>query len=112
MSKAKRERVKRTKKSRGSGKTLDIAVLIDKIFAEQVVVKEGDLTRRITCIRAIIHQLWQKSIGGSRKAHKLYIRYLRFAATQVQNSNGGLEVRFGPDLLTEEEVHRKHGRML
>ena len=109
MSKAKRERVKRTKKSRGSGKTLDIAVLIDKIFAEKVVVKEGGLTRRITCIRAIIHQLWQRSIGGSRKAHKLYIRYLRFAAAQVQN-NGGLEIRFGPDLLTAEEVRRKHGR--
>ena len=110
MSKAKRERVKRTKKSRGSGKTLDIAVLIDKIFAERVVVKEGGLTRRITCIRAMIHQLWQKSIGGSRKAHKLYIRYLRFVATQVPK--GGFEIRFGPDLLTAEEVHRKHGRKL
>jgi hypothetical protein len=108
MSKARSDRAKRTKRSRGGGKTLDITVLIDKLLAEQVVLKEGETTRRVTCIRAIIHQLWQKSLAGSLKAHKLYMRYVRFAAAQVKN--GSLELRYGPDLLTEEQVLRKHER--
>ena len=91
-----------------TGGTLDITVLIDKIFAQQVAINEGDAVRRVTCIRAVIHQLWQKSLGGSRKAHRLYMRYIRFVAGQVRG--GGLELRFGPDMLTAEEVQRKHGR--
>lgn len=83
-------------------------MLIDNILAERVVVKEGETTHRVTCIRAIIHQLWQKSLAGSRKAQKLYMRYVRFVAAQAKN--GGFEIRFGPDLLTEEQVRRKHGR--
>lgn len=84
-------------------------MLIDDIFAERVVVKEGGTARRVTCIRAIIHQLWQKSLSGSQKAYKLYMRYLRFVATQVPKGDA-FELRFGPDLLTSEEVYRKHGR--
>ena len=108
MSKSKRDSVRGLKKIRESGKTLDIAELIDTIFAEQVVIKEGDSVRRVTCIRAIIHQLWQKSLGGSRKAQRLYMRYVRFVASQV--TKGGFELRFGPDMLTEAEVYDKHGR--
>jgi hypothetical protein len=106
MEKSKRKRGARSAKAAGSGKTLDISKLIDEIFEEQVVVRDGGVTRRVTCIRAIIHQLWQKSMGGSCRAHRLYMRYIRFAASQGQK--GGIELRFGPDLLTAEEVMRKH----
>jgi hypothetical protein len=100
--------MKRTKRSRADSKTLDITVLIDNIFAEQVVLKEGGSARRVTCIRAIIHHLWQKSLTGSRKAQRLYMRYVRFAAARAKK--GGYELRYGPDLLTEKQVLRKHRR--
>jgi hypothetical protein len=93
--------------SRG-GKTLDLTVLIDDIFAKKVMLSDGHSARRVSCIRAIIHQLWQKSIGGSRRAQRLYMRYMKFAAEKIQRP--GIEMRFGPDRLTAEEVMRKHGR--
>jgi hypothetical protein len=93
---------------RQTGDTLDIAVLIDAIFEKEVLVKEGNSTQRITCIQAIIHQLWLKSLGGSRKAHRLCMRYLRFVASQARD--GGFEMRFGPDMLTGDEVQRKGRR--
>ncbi len=108
MRRARDGRAKRARRTPREGNTLDVAALIDNLFVEEVAVREGDKVKRVTCIRAIVHQLWQKSLGGSGKAQKLYMRYMRFVANQIQG--GGVELRFGPDMLTSEEVHRKHGR--
>lgn len=88
---------------------LDVAAMIDKFLLSPVTVREGDTTRRVTCFEAILHQLWRQAVSGSRRADKLLMRYLRFAGSR--GNPGGIEFRFGPDLLTEEEVLRKHGRL-
>lgn len=107
MRRAKHERVKRPKKTPKNGNTLDLAALIDKLFAEEMTVKEGNRIRRVTCVRAIMHQLWRKSFDGGAKAYKLFMRHARFFAAQVRESD--VELRFGPDMLTAEQVERKRG---
>jgi hypothetical protein len=100
--------MKHRRKSSANKTTLDLAVLIDRIFLEPVVLNEGNTKYRVTCIRAIIHQLWQRSLGGNQRASRLYMRYIRFVAAQT--AERGFEVRFGPDMLTAEQVMRKLGR--
>jgi hypothetical protein len=99
---------KRPKRRRHSEKTLDIALLIDRIFAEEILLTVAGKPIRLTFFEAILQHVWQQSLTGNRKASRLYTRYLQFAASQDEES--GFEVRFGNELLTADEVQRKHGR--
>jgi hypothetical protein len=74
---------------------LDVPAMIEDFFQSHIVVKEQGTSRRMSCFEAILHQLWQRHMAGSRKASRLFARYVNFAA-----SRGGadeIEVRVVPD---------------
>jgi hypothetical protein len=75
--------------------SLDIHALIDDFFWTRFVVSEGESSHRMPCFEVIIHQLLLKSMSGSRKAGKLLMRYMNFAASR--SKSGGIEARSIPD---------------
>jgi hypothetical protein len=88
---------------------LDVPAMIDEFFHRPTELTEGGTSRRVTYFEVILHHLWRKSMAGSRKAFKLFTRYMKFAKSQ--GKSGEIEFRFGPEFLTAEEVLKKHGRI-
>jgi hypothetical protein len=87
---------KRQRRSRRRQKDgLNIPAKIDDFFNTRIAVKEGETSRYMTCFQAILHQLWLQAAAGSRKAGKLFVRYMNFAASQ--GSPGGFDIRIIPD---------------
>jgi hypothetical protein len=89
-----RARPKRQRRSRRKD-GLNIPARIDDFFNTRISVKEGETSRYVTCFQTILHQLWLQATAGSRKAGKLFVRYMNFAASQ--GSPAGFDIRIIPD---------------
>jgi hypothetical protein len=97
-----RARPKRQRRRRRKDGGLNIPARIDDFFNTRIVVKEGETSRYVTCFQAILHQLWLQAAAGSRKAGKLFVRYMNFAASQ--GSPGGFDIRIIPDPPEDEQA--------
>jgi hypothetical protein len=94
--KTKPPRVRPKRQSRRRRKdVLNIPAMIDDFFNTRIAVKEGEKSRYMTCFQAILHHLWSQAAAGNRKAAKLFVRYMNFAASQ--GSPGGFDIRIIPD---------------
>ncbi|MGC1444402.1 MAG: hypothetical protein WA837_02965 [Xanthobacteraceae bacterium] len=100
--KTKPPRVQPKRQSSRRRKDVNIPAMIDDFFTTRISVKEGETPRYATCFEAIIHHLWTKETAGSRKAGKLLVRYLNFAASQ--GSPGGFDIRVIPDPPEDEQA--------
>ena len=72
--------------------SLDIRAIIEKCWSKRVFIKQGGRRRRVTRFEAIMLQLSAKAMAGSRRAHKVLMRYVAFAASQ--SVNPGVVIRF------------------
>ncbi len=101
---------RRTKKHLGNINP-EVHAKIDLFMATAVSITEGPDTRSATGLEVILHHLWHKMMAGSRKAEKLYWRYVKFYGTRPgPGGNNPILMVFGPDQLTYEEVMKKEGR--
>lgn len=101
---------RRTKKHLGTINP-EVHAKIDLFMATVVPITEGATTRLATGLEVILHHLWHKMMAGSRKAEKLFWRYVRFYGTRPgPGGNNPTVMVFGPDQLTFEEVMKKEGR--
>jgi hypothetical protein len=57
-----------------------------------VIIKQNGARRRVTRFEAIILQLSAQALGGSKRAHRVLMKYVAFAA--ARRGNSGFEVRF------------------
>jgi hypothetical protein len=79
---------------------LDIPSMIDDFLISHIALTEGETSQRVSCFEAIFRQLWRKEMAGSRKAGKLLVRLMNFAASQ--GSHGGIELRIKPNPPADE----------
>jgi hypothetical protein len=100
---------RRTKKHLGTINP-EVHAKIDLFMATVVPITEGPVTRLAPGLEVILHHLWHKMMAGSRKAEKLYWRYIKFYGTRPGPGGNPILMVFGPDQLTYEEVMKKEGR--
>jgi hypothetical protein len=81
---------------------LNISAKIDDFFNTRIAATEGERSRYMICFQVILHHLWIQATAGNRKAGKLFVRYMNFAASQ--GSSAGFDVRIIPDPPEDEEA--------
>jgi len=64
--------------------------MIDEFFASKIDIIEKDMSRPVTAFEAILLQLWIKTMGGSKRAMKVLLKYQEFAA--ARGGMGGVEI--------------------
>jgi hypothetical protein len=87
----------RWKKSRGDrrlgkDKSLDIRAIIEKSWSKRVVIKQNGARRRVTRFEAIMLQLSAKAMGGSKRAHRVLMKYVAFIAARYGKPD--VEIQF------------------
>ena len=58
--------------------------LIDRLLLKPVEITEGDTTRKVTTLEAILLRLWQKEVRGDTRALKIRLKYQAFARQYVK----------------------------
>ena len=105
-----KKKPKRRSRTRRQTKNPDVHAKIDAFMAAPVPTTEGSVKQRPTGLEVILHHLWTQSMNGSRKAEKLFWRYIRFYQNNGRHRRNPFILLYGPDHLTYEEVMIKRRR--
>jgi hypothetical protein len=76
----------------GKDPSLNIRKIIEKSWSRRIYITQNGTRRRVTRFEAIMLQLSGKAIGGSKRAHKVLLKYIAFIAARY--GNPGIKVRF------------------